>query len=63
VKEVLAPTPTVLVVDDDSDLGASIARLLQRHGFDAQSFLDPTPLLAAMMTLRSSHRRIASSPT
>lgn len=47
MKEVPAPSPTVLVVDDDSDLGASITRLLQRHGFNAQSFLDPAPLLAA----------------
>jgi len=35
----------VYVVDDDLDLGASVARLLRRHGFDASSFLDPVPLL------------------
>ncbi|AJR26986.1 MULTISPECIES: response regulator transcription factor [unclassified Sphingobium] len=35
----------VYVVDDDLDLGASVARLLRRHGFDATSFLDPAPLL------------------
>ena len=37
--------PKVYVVDDDPDLGASVARLLGRHGFDAKSFLDPAPLL------------------
>ena len=36
---------TVYVVDDDPDLGASVARLLRRHGFDATSFVDPAPLL------------------
>lgn len=33
------------VVDDDRDLGASIARLLRRHGFAAEPFLDPQALL------------------
>ncbi len=37
----------IYVVDDDRDLGASVARLLRRHGFDAQPFLDPAPLLDA----------------
>lgn len=36
----------VYVVDDDADLGASVARLLSRHGFPAEPFLDPAPLLA-----------------
>jgi FixJ family two-component response regulator len=36
----------VYVVDDDRDLGASVARLLSRHGFAAEPFLDPVPLLA-----------------
>lgn len=35
----------VYVVDDDQDLGATIARLLRRHGHVAQPFLDPAPLL------------------
>ncbi|NIJ16368.1 response regulator transcription factor [Sphingobium vermicomposti] len=35
----------VYVVDDDADLGAAVARLLGRHGFSAQSFLDPVQLL------------------
>lgn len=38
-------TARVYVVDDDLDLGASVARLLCRHGFEATSFLDPGPLL------------------
>ena len=37
--------PRVFVVDDDRDLGASVARLLQRRGFEAQAFLDPAALL------------------
>jgi FixJ family two-component response regulator len=36
----------VYVVDDDRDLGASVARLLRRHGFGAEPFLDPADLLA-----------------
>lgn len=39
------PTSRVYVVDDDRDLGASVARLLRRHGFGADPFLDPVPLL------------------
>lgn len=35
----------VYVVDDDADLGASVARLLRRHGFAAEAFLDPAMLL------------------
>jgi len=35
----------VYVVDDDHDLGATVARLLGRHGHDAEPFLDPAPLL------------------
>jgi len=37
---------TVCVVDDDADLGASLARLLQRHGYSAQSFTDPATFLS-----------------
>ncbi|MBW6522696.1 response regulator [Sphingomonas sp. RHCKR47] len=44
--EVPASLATVYVVDDDHDLGASVARLLRRHGFAAEPFLDPAPLLA-----------------
>ncbi|WP_010218180.1 response regulator transcription factor [Sphingomonas sp. PAMC 26621] len=36
---------TVYVVDDDGDLGASVARLLGRHGHAAEPFLDPALLL------------------
>ena len=36
---------TVYVVDDDRDLGAAVARLLGRHGQDAEPFLDPALLL------------------
>ncbi|MEC3950153.1 response regulator transcription factor [Sphingobium sp. HWE2-09] len=35
----------VYVVDDDRDLGASVARLLRRHGYQAEPFLDPVILL------------------
>nr|WP_257558507.1 response regulator [Sphingobium sp. CFD-2] len=38
-------TTKVYVVDDDRDLGASLARLLRRHGFDAEPFTDPGALL------------------
>ena len=37
----------VYVVDDDCDLGASLARLLNRSGFAAEPFVDPAQLLAA----------------
>ncbi|WP_176594034.1 response regulator transcription factor [Sphingobium sp. EM0848] len=40
----------IYVVDDDCDLGASVARLLRRHGFDADSFLDPVQLLDVYVT-------------
>jgi len=40
------PQPqTVYVVDDDADLGASVARLLTRHGHAARAFVAPTDLL------------------
>lgn len=42
----MSDLPAIYVVDDDRDLGASVARLLQRHGFGAEPFLDPAPLLA-----------------
>lgn len=35
----------IYVVDDDRDLGNSVARLLRRHGYEAEPFLDPLPLL------------------
>lgn len=35
----------VYVVDDDADLAASVARLLRRHGFSAEPFVDPVALL------------------
>jgi len=37
----------VYVVDDDCDLGASLARLLNRSGFAAEPFVDPAQLLTA----------------
>lgn len=37
---------TIYIVDDDGDLGASIARLLRRQGYAAEPFLDPSLLLA-----------------
>lgn len=39
------PRPIVYVVDDDPDLGASVARLLVRHGYSAEPFVDPALLL------------------
>jgi FixJ family two-component response regulator len=38
---------TVYVVDDDCDLGASLARLLRRSGYAAEPFVDPQQLLDA----------------
>jgi FixJ family two-component response regulator len=41
------PDPaTVYVVDDGCDLGASVARLLSRHGHAAEPYSDPMELLA-----------------
>ena len=37
----------VYIVDDDRDLGAAVARLLARHGYAAEPFLDPAILLSA----------------
>ena len=37
----------VYVVDDDCDLGASLARLLNRSGYAAEPFIDPLQLLEA----------------
>ena len=51
--EVPASPATVYVVDDDHDLGASVARLLRRHGFAAEPFLDPAPLLAVYADVAS----------
>lgn len=36
----------IYVVDDDRDLGASVARMLNRHRFGATPFLDPAQVLA-----------------
>lgn len=36
---------SVFVVDDDRDLGASVARLLRRNGVAAEPFLDPTMVI------------------
>lgn len=41
-----AERASVYVVDDDRDLGAAVARLLVRHGYAADPFLDPTLLLS-----------------
>lgn len=41
----LCSPATVYVLDDDDDLGASVARLLMRHGHIAQAFVDPIALL------------------
>lgn len=41
-----SPAGTVLVVDDDVDLAASLVRLLSRLGFSAQACGDPTALLS-----------------
>ncbi|WP_336968416.1 response regulator transcription factor [Sphingobium aromaticiconvertens] len=40
-----SPAATVYVVDDDRDLGGSVARLLIRNGYAAEPFLDPALLL------------------
>jgi FixJ family two-component response regulator len=37
--------PLIYVVDDDADLGGSIARLLQRNGYAAEPFINPEQLL------------------
>ncbi|MBB5700116.1 response regulator transcription factor [Sphingomonas yantingensis] len=41
----MSDAPVIYVVDDDRDLGASVARLLRRQGFAAEPFLDPAILL------------------
>ena len=42
------PHPAIVyVVDDDRDLGASIARMLRRSGYLAEPFSDPAALLEA----------------
>ncbi len=43
----MAQVSKVYVVDDDRDLGASVARLLNRHGYGAEPFIDPALLLVA----------------
>jgi FixJ family two-component response regulator len=42
-----APTGPIFVVDDDSDLGASVTRMLCRHGLDATAWSDPAALIAS----------------
>jgi FixJ family two-component response regulator len=39
--------PLLYVVDDDADLGASVARMLGRAGYAAEPFIEPKQLLAA----------------
>ncbi len=46
MRDVLEPS-LVYVVDDDADLGASIARLLRRNGYAAEPFISPRQLLSA----------------
>lgn len=36
----------VSIIDDDSDLGAALARMLRRQGYDATAFDDPRRFLA-----------------
>jgi two-component system response regulator FixJ len=43
----MTPNTTLYVVDDDADLGASVARLLMRHGYQATAFTDTNDLLDA----------------
>lgn len=38
---------TVYVIDDDGDLGASLTRMLRRHGYEAEAFDDPRGFLSA----------------
>lgn len=44
------PCAIIHVVDDDSDLAQSVARLLARHGYDARAFHTPTAMLARQAT-------------
>ncbi|MET4897224.1 response regulator [Sphingomonadaceae bacterium jetA1] len=41
------PPAVIHVVDDDDDLGAAVARLLIRHGYQAESFVAPDRMLDA----------------
>ena len=43
----MTKTATIYVVDDDADLGASVARLLTRHGHMASAFVETRALLDA----------------
>jgi two-component system response regulator FixJ len=43
----MTKTATIYVVDDDADLGASVARLLTRHGHMATAFVETRALLDA----------------
>ena len=43
----MAERGKVLVLDDDADLGASVARLLRRSGYDAEAYTDPEAMLGA----------------
>ncbi|WP_288414959.1 response regulator transcription factor [uncultured Novosphingobium sp.] len=47
-----APLSLVAVLDDDADLGATIARLLVRHGISASPFVAPQDVLAALPASR-----------
>jgi len=44
------PSNTVAVLDDDADLGATVARLLGRNGIAARAFTAPGEVLAALGT-------------
>lgn len=46
-----SPPPAVAVLDDDADLALSVARLLKRHGHQAQAFYTPEALFAAHASL------------
>jgi len=46
------PATLVAVLDDDADLGATIARLLVRHGVAASPFVAPQDVLATLPASR-----------
>ncbi|KPH58099.1 response regulator transcription factor [Novosphingobium aerophilum] len=47
-----SPAPLVAVLDDDTDLAHTVARLLARHGFPATPFTAPAELLATLDSQR-----------
>ena len=44
---VINPLPSVFIVDDEDIIAQTLTMILQRHGFTARSFTDPTAALAA----------------